>query len=62
MESVLAGVLSALIILGAERLFDYLRDKRKRKEMKSDKKEEKEEKVKKEKAKALSSRQKEKNW
>lgn len=43
METVLAGIVSALVILGAERLFDYLRDKRKRKEMKSDKKEEKEE-------------------
>lgn len=43
MDGVVAGIISALIILAMERLFDFLRDKRKRKEMLSDKKADKDE-------------------
>lgn len=43
MEAWQAGVVSAIIILLLERLFDFLRDKRKRKEQKEDKQEDKKE-------------------
>ena len=43
MEALQAGFVSAVLILILERFFDYLRDKRKRKETKEDKQEDKKE-------------------